>query len=375
VALKKRIDPRKFYSEYFDLSTFMHSNRADVRCPFHDDHNPSMALDLTTGHFMCFACDAKGDVIDFYQLYHKLEHKGEALAALEKLWPGSGERGASAEVMKGDPPCETPAKRPARPLRVAPLRRMRGQAPTSRLPPGARPHRHRARERPTLRIPVHGRARDRGRGPYRLSLKKSADGDQRFRWKKGAKVLPYGLWRLKDTPANAHITLVEGEFRRADTLVPRRACPWHPGREHVEGGVGGLLGFVPRDICGGRARCRRQGLSGSTGTVESSGDRVRGGHARGQGRTPPSSTSADPAGFPEAWRNACGAAVPLTQLQQAETTRRRVPLEGLCELASQNAILDTFIVDLAQRVSSERRAPRNSSIGPDLAAAGQARLC
>ena len=34
-----------------------------VRCPFHDDHHPSMKLNKDT--FFCFGCGAKGDVIEF----------------------------------------------------------------------------------------------------------------------------------------------------------------------------------------------------------------------------------------------------------------------------------------------------------------------
>jgi len=32
-------------------------------CPFHDDHHPSM--DVRKGFFYCYACGAKGDIIDF----------------------------------------------------------------------------------------------------------------------------------------------------------------------------------------------------------------------------------------------------------------------------------------------------------------------
>ena len=33
-----------------------------ARCPFHDDHTPSMKID---NRFHCFACGADGDVIDY----------------------------------------------------------------------------------------------------------------------------------------------------------------------------------------------------------------------------------------------------------------------------------------------------------------------
>ncbi|HEX5403955.1 MAG TPA: CHC2 zinc finger domain-containing protein [Pseudonocardiaceae bacterium] len=35
------------------------------RCPFHDDHTPSLSVDGTRGRFHCFGCGAHGDVIDY----------------------------------------------------------------------------------------------------------------------------------------------------------------------------------------------------------------------------------------------------------------------------------------------------------------------
>ena len=33
-------------------------------CPFHDDKNPSLSVDLAKGVFFCHACGKKGSVID-----------------------------------------------------------------------------------------------------------------------------------------------------------------------------------------------------------------------------------------------------------------------------------------------------------------------
>ncbi|HVA87819.1 MAG TPA: CHC2 zinc finger domain-containing protein [Candidatus Saccharimonadales bacterium] len=41
------------------------TNRFSARCPFHDDHVPSLLVDERDGHFHCFGCQAHGDVIDF----------------------------------------------------------------------------------------------------------------------------------------------------------------------------------------------------------------------------------------------------------------------------------------------------------------------
>lgn len=38
-------------------------------CPFHGDHNPSLSVNIETGLFRCFSCDARGDIFTFYQKY------------------------------------------------------------------------------------------------------------------------------------------------------------------------------------------------------------------------------------------------------------------------------------------------------------------
>jgi DNA primase len=42
-------------------------------CPFHDDHNPSLRLNVETGAFRCMACGVKGgDVLAFHRARHGL---------------------------------------------------------------------------------------------------------------------------------------------------------------------------------------------------------------------------------------------------------------------------------------------------------------
>ena len=38
-----------------------------IKCPFHDDKDPSLSLDDKKNVFYCFGCQAKGDVIEFYR--------------------------------------------------------------------------------------------------------------------------------------------------------------------------------------------------------------------------------------------------------------------------------------------------------------------
>ena len=42
-------------------------------CPFHDDKNPSLRINIRNGAFKCFVCDAKGgDIIAFHMQRHSL---------------------------------------------------------------------------------------------------------------------------------------------------------------------------------------------------------------------------------------------------------------------------------------------------------------
>jgi len=66
-TILKAIDKRKFYQER--IKSLQINDKPDVLglCPFHDDHNPSLSVNLETGLYRCFACDAKGDLFTFYQ--------------------------------------------------------------------------------------------------------------------------------------------------------------------------------------------------------------------------------------------------------------------------------------------------------------------
>jgi len=65
--IKTEIPIKKIAEKYLEIDQ---CNKA--LCPFHNDHNPSLSLDLKRNRFKCFACGASGSVID---LVMKLENK------------------------------------------------------------------------------------------------------------------------------------------------------------------------------------------------------------------------------------------------------------------------------------------------------------
>ncbi len=68
-AIKAAIDPAAYYRERYPDLPHLKPGRdgwtKNLPCPHHDDPNPSFGINLKTGAFRCFGCDANGgSVID-----------------------------------------------------------------------------------------------------------------------------------------------------------------------------------------------------------------------------------------------------------------------------------------------------------------------
>jgi DNA primase len=66
---------------YYNLVPDKHNR---LKCPFHEDKNPSLQIYPKTETFNCFGCNANGDVIEFIQLKEKC-NKHEALKKATEL--------------------------------------------------------------------------------------------------------------------------------------------------------------------------------------------------------------------------------------------------------------------------------------------------
>ena len=84
--------------EYVDLSTTGNKNRLQGLCPFHNDHNPSMDVSLDKQRFICWACGAKGDVIDFVREHDHISwHAAVEIACTDIVYETEdGEPGSPA---------------------------------------------------------------------------------------------------------------------------------------------------------------------------------------------------------------------------------------------------------------------------------------
>ena len=86
--IKSRIKPLDFYSHELPDAKLKHGVWVDGGlCPFHDDHSRgSFKVNLVTGAYRCFSCDASGgDIIDFVRASRGLNFI-EALQKIADEW-------------------------------------------------------------------------------------------------------------------------------------------------------------------------------------------------------------------------------------------------------------------------------------------------
>lgn len=83
--IKRRVNPSAYYSGVLQRFEPRRDNGWNVTglCPFHQDSNPgSLAINLDSGAFKCFACGAAGgDIITFHMMLHEMSFQ-DALADL-----------------------------------------------------------------------------------------------------------------------------------------------------------------------------------------------------------------------------------------------------------------------------------------------------
>lgn len=64
----------KIYQPVLTGRENLNSDEVMVKCPFHDDKNPSMSINTNSGLFHCFGCGASGSAIGFVMKYNNLNY-------------------------------------------------------------------------------------------------------------------------------------------------------------------------------------------------------------------------------------------------------------------------------------------------------------
>jgi len=62
------------------------------RCPFHEDNSPSLVVRQDTQRFRCYGCGARGDVIEFWEKFNRVDKKDAIRELAQKAGIQVGER-------------------------------------------------------------------------------------------------------------------------------------------------------------------------------------------------------------------------------------------------------------------------------------------
>lgn len=264
------------------LSGHREGNRWMALCPAHDDREPSLSITVSDDHllFHCHAGCSQEAVLAVLRAKGLWQEKQEAPTGLT-MQEYAVAKGLDIDFLRAE-----------------------GLSDRSYF------------DRPAVRIPYFSPDGQEVATRYRLALAKSDGTDNRFRWTKGSKVVPYGLNHLDMARAAGHVTLVEGESD-AQTLwqagqpalgLPGAATWKEQWAEYLDGIA--VVHVVVEPDQGGDAV--REWLA--TSAIRDRARLVR----LGDYKDPSALYLSDPAGFQANWRAALDAATPWEELRSAE---------------------------------------------------------
>jgi hypothetical protein len=167
-------------------------------CPAHEDREPSLSVtegDDGRALLKCFAGCATEDIVaelglEMEDLFER--RNGSAVVNRKKFLGTLPKTTATAQ------PCNLKNYAEAKGLPVEFLQKH-----------GLRDQKYQGQ--PAVRISYRGVDGSEEAVRYRIALKKSEEGDDRFRWRTDSKARLYGLWRLENIRKAGYVVLVEGE--------------------------------------------------------------------------------------------------------------------------------------------------------------------
>ncbi|MFX0135570.1 MAG: CHC2 zinc finger domain-containing protein, partial [Candidatus Hodarchaeota archaeon] len=178
-------------------------------CPFHDDHEPSFLIYPDTQRWKCFGCNEAGDIfgfvmkkegVDFPKAFNILARKvGIDLREDKKIRGGSSLSPKKARAhLHTSEECNLDNYARKKRLPIEFLKQI-GLQDIYYF------------DKSAIRIPYSGIDNQLVSIHIRVALEKSKEGDNRFRWRRGDKTCPYGLWRLNEARQKGYVVLAEGD--------------------------------------------------------------------------------------------------------------------------------------------------------------------
>jgi putative DNA primase/helicase len=188
-----RLDIAAFYRRELQGEEMRgHGDEVQVLCPFHEDRNPSLSINLKTGLYNCFGCGASGDVFSFYQRLRACDFR----EAMEELGRQAGVmEGGGGQSISGYLSLTLKEFALAKRLPDDFLRKQ--GVGEGRFPDGV--------------VATDFQYRDVSGEVLAVRHRFANRGEKKFRWRKGDKVNLYGLWHWPRIMELGWLLLVEGE--------------------------------------------------------------------------------------------------------------------------------------------------------------------
>lgn len=200
-ATKTNIDDYIDYQKEYSLhlqKVKVRGDRLTALCPFHDDKNASLTVQIKTGKYTCFACGASGNFVSFYAAMHNMSTKDAYKEICEQYHIENEDYKEKKEPK---------AKQGTQPFTLTEYS-FKKRIPEEWLVDNCRLE----------------TAKDRGNGtsylkePYfdengELVTFRKRYANKEFRWKAGSagKIVMYGLWRMPQVQNAGYAIFVEGE--------------------------------------------------------------------------------------------------------------------------------------------------------------------
>jgi hypothetical protein len=211
--------------------------------------------------------------------------------------------------------------------------------------------------RRVIRIPYFDAEGKEASVRFRLAIGKEDGIDHRFRWKRGCRVLPYGMWKLSEAKKAGYIVVVEGEsdchtlwHHKIPVLGIPGADTWRDEWATYLEAIPDVYLVVEPDKAGEslRDRLMQSDLRENLQLLDF-----------GKRKDPSGLYLADPDGFPEAWKEILSKAARSTDTQQLRIDEARKDAWEQCkDLATRPRILNEFVraMHAAGAVGEERAA-------------------
>lgn len=178
--IETSIDWDSFYTERLGNLKRYQNGHALALCPFHPDRNPSFSIDLQTGLWHCFGCGESGNAITFLEKFEHITTK----EAYKKLLDIAGIK-PSDELVYTLEDYALEKKLPQEYLQQLGLS--------------------------TAKNCVQIVYKDEDGNTVCIRQRYHPASPKRFSWKRGSKIIPYGLWKLGEAKEKGFLILVEGE--------------------------------------------------------------------------------------------------------------------------------------------------------------------